>query len=235
MTEDRLELDHEFDLLINYDPNRWLEIPPRWDRESWQKADDWSRECAELLWQAFAQHPGKSGVAFLAGTLRCCADAFAPERFDTRVLLHIASPTALPLPLVASVEPASGARERTLRALVKADDPEAVEPPVVAAHHTKQLGDGLRAFRYVRQDDTSEVIAGITYAWRVHDVGADVTLWTATDDTGQIIRASQDIEELAHKLSVRVLDLEPESEASPGTAALRRRGLVADERGYRDA
>jgi len=43
-----------------------------------------------------------------------------------------------------------------------------------------------------------------------------VVLWTATNDTAQIIQAASDIEELAHKVSVAVWDLEPEDEAPPG-------------------
>ncbi|MFF1291897.1 MULTISPECIES: hypothetical protein [unclassified Streptomyces] len=213
MTENRGDLDHEFDLVIDYDPSLWLEIPPRWDEESWQDIGAWASECAELLWQSYAQDPGESGIPFLAGTLRRCADAFAPERFDMRALLHITSPTSMPLPVFAAVHPAAGNREATLRALIQADDPDAVEPPVVEAYQTEDLGEGLRALRYVRQDDAPEVLAGLRYAWRNDDIEADTVLWTATDDIAQVIQAAKDIEKLTHKILIRIWDLEPEDES----------------------
>ncbi|MFE9763211.1 hypothetical protein ACFYPC_01545 [Streptomyces sp. NPDC005808] len=215
MTEPLVELEHEFSLDIEYDPSRWLELPPRWDTEEWRDIDVWTRSCAELFWRSYGQDPGESGIAFLAGVLRRLAEAFAPEPFDTRVLLRMWEPTSMPLQVFSMVKPAQGDREETLRFLVGAEDPDAVEPPVVESFHTERLGAGLRTFRYLRQDDTPEVIASLRYAWRDEEVGADVVLWTATEDTARVIRAAQDIEELAHKVSVAVWDLEPEEGASP--------------------
>ncbi|MFJ8086341.1 hypothetical protein ACIQ6Y_38005 [Streptomyces sp. NPDC096205] len=216
MTDSPVELEHEFSPDIDYDPNRWLELPPRWDEE-WQDIDAWTRTCAGLFWRAHGLDPGESGIPFLADTLRRFAEAFAPEPFDTRVLLRMWEPTSMPLQLFATVKPAQGDREQTLRALVGAEDPDAVEPPVVESFRTELLGEGLRAFRYLRQSDAPEVLAALRYAWRDDELGADVLLWTATDDTAQIIRAASDIEELAHKVSVAVWDLEPEDDTSPDT------------------
>jgi hypothetical protein len=215
MTEPRVELEHEFSLDIDYDPSRWLELPPRWDTEEWQDIGAWALSCAELFWRSYARDPEESGIAFLAGRLRHFAEAFAPEPFDTRVLLRMWEPTTMPLQVCTMVKPAQGDREETLRFLVGAEDPDAVEPPVVESCRTDSLGVGLRAFRYLRQDDTPEVVAALRYAWRVEEVGADVVLWTATNDTAQVIRTAQDIEELAHTMSVAVWDLEPEDETSP--------------------
>ncbi|MFF3988991.1 hypothetical protein [Streptomyces sp. NPDC001601] len=204
MSEPRVELEHEFSLDIEYDPSRWLELPPRWDTVEWQDIDVWARECAGLFWRSYGESPGEDGIAFLAGRLRRFADAFAPEPFDTRVLLRMWEPTTMPLQVFTMVKPAQGDREETLRFIVGADDADAVEPPVVEPFRAELLGEGLRAFRYLRQDDTSEVVAALRYAWRDEEAGADVALWTATDDTAQIIRAAPDIDELAHTVSVAV-------------------------------
>ena len=217
MTEPLVELEHEFSLDIDYDPSRWLEIPPRWDTEEWQDIDVWARSCAELLWRSYGQDPGEPGISFLAGVLRRFAEAFAPEPFDTRVLLRMWEPNSMPLQVFSMVKPAQGDREETLRFLVGAEDPDAVEPPVVESFHAEHLGEGLRTFRYLRQDDTPEVIAALRYAWRDEEVGADVVLWTATDDTARVIRGAQEIEELAHRVSVAVWNLEPDDEESPDT------------------
>ncbi|MGW3287879.1 hypothetical protein ACWDR3_24940 [Streptomyces sp. NPDC001002] len=219
MTEPRVELEHEFSLDIDYDPSRWLELPPRWDTEEWQDIGVWAHTCAKLYWRAYEQDPEESGVLFLTGTLRRFAEAFAPEPFDTRVLLRMWEPTRMPLQVCTMVKPAQGDREETLRFLVGAEDPDAVEPPVVESARTEPLGEGLRAFRYLRYDDTPEVVAALRYAWRDDEVGADVVLWTATTDTAQVIRAAEDIEELGHTLSVAVWDLETEDGSSPDANA----------------
>lgn len=219
MIENWADPEHEFDLVIDYDPSLWLEIPPRWDEESWEDIGAWARDSARLMWQSHGGDPEESGIPFLAGTLSRCAEAFSPERFDTRVLLHVSSPTGMPLPVFTAVRPAAGDRAATLRALVRADDPSAVEPPVVEAYRREDLGEGLRALRYVRQDDAPEVLAGLSYAWRNEDIGTDTVLWTATDDVGQILRAAKDIEKLTGEILVRIWDREPEEERSVDTEA----------------
>ena len=100
MTEPQVELDHEFSLDIDFNTNRWLELPPRWDTEDWQDIDFWARDHAQLFWRFYGQDPGESGISFLAGTLRRLAESFSPEPFDTRVLLRMWEPTAMPLPLL---------------------------------------------------------------------------------------------------------------------------------------
>jgi|UniRef100_A0AAU3HYM2 hypothetical protein len=215
MTEGWVELEHEFSLDIAYDPSRWLELPPHWETEEWQDIGVWARDCSQLFWQSYGQSPGDCGIAFLADTLQRLAVAFAPESFDTRVVIRMWEPLTMPLLVIATVKPAQGYREETLRALVRAEDPEAVEPPVAEPFRAELLGEGLRAFRYVQQDDAPEVLAALRYAWRDEEVGADVVLWTASDDTAQIIRAVTDIEELTHKVSVAVWELEPEEGELP--------------------
>ncbi|MGW0737023.1 hypothetical protein [Streptomyces sp. NPDC002851] len=166
------------------------------------------------MWRSSAQDAGESGVQLLAGTLRRCADAFAPDDFATRALLHIQEPQAMPLPLFATVQPAYGEREEALRALVRAEDPDAVEPPVVEAHRAEFVGQGLRAFRSVRQDDDPELLAGLRYAWRDDEFAMDIVLWTATTDIGQIMQATDRIEQLTQKVAVRVRGPEPEGPAA---------------------
>ncbi|WP_369248908.1 hypothetical protein [Streptomyces sp. R41] len=153
---------------------------PRWDTEEWQDIDAWARSCAELFWRSYGQDPGESGIPFLADTLRRFAEAFAPEPFDTRVLLRMWEPTSMPLQVFTVVRPAQGDREEMVRFLVGAEDQDAIEPPVVESFHAELLGAGLRAFRYLRQEDTPEVLAALRSAWREKEVGAGVVLWTAT-------------------------------------------------------
>lgn len=57
-----------------------------------------------------------------------------------------------------------------------------------------------------------------------------MTLWTVTDDTGQIIRASQDIEELIHRIRVGFwMSAEQKAPASTSTEPLNGAGSSATE------
>ena len=149
----------EFSLDIAYNPSRWLELPPRWEAEGWQDIDVWARECAGLFWRAYGQDPGESGIALLAGTLRRFAEAFAPDAFDMRVLLRVWEPTSMPLQVFTHGHACARGPRGDTPLLVGADDPDAVEPPVVESFRTELLGERLRAFRYLRQDINAQVSA----------------------------------------------------------------------------
>jgi exopolyphosphatase/pppGpp-phosphohydrolase len=86
--------------------------------------------------------------------------------------------------------------------LTLADDPQAVEPPVVKRFAAKRLGEGLTSFRYMNQDASRHLLACARYAWRVDEHGADVVMWTATEDIARILRSTQDLEQLAHSLAI---------------------------------
>lgn len=186
----------------------WLEIPARWDEEEWRDIDGWARRAVRGgRWRERGTRRQDA-----AATLRSCAGAFAPERFDHRVFLHLETPgrrageAALPLPVSIEVTPADGEMSAALRARVGAQDPEAVEEPVVEAHRCPGLGEGLRALRYLCGDaEDPRVVAALRYAWRDHAHGADVTLATASHDIGRLLRTVGPIERLAGRLTLERL------------------------------
>jgi hypothetical protein len=184
----------------------WTVLPPRSDEdnpfEPWLDIATWCREEAEDLWEDRELDPGPNGVDFVAGTLVRCAEAFSPPGSDHWLFLHRDQPTDMPLPVCAAIGPASGPREETLRALTLADDPQAVEPPVVKRFKSEYLGEGLTTFRYVTEENSSRLLACARYAWRVEQYGADVVVWTATDDIARILQAAEDIENLARSLTI---------------------------------
>lgn len=107
-----------------------------------------------------------------------------------------------PLPVCATIGPSQGPREETLRALAEADDPNAIERPVVTSFRSERLGEGMTAFRYLQQDDSAHLLACVRYAWQVAEHGADVVMWTATDDVARLMSTSDDLEELARSLTI---------------------------------
>ncbi|MFJ3495613.1 hypothetical protein ACIPPJ_18770 [Streptomyces sp. NPDC086091] len=188
------------------DAEVWSVLPPRGGEsgpwEDWDDIGAWCREEAENLWLDHGSDPGPHGVDFVAGTLVRCAEAFSPPGTDHWLFLHHEHPTDLPLPVCVAVGRSAGPREETLRALAMADDPDAVEPPVVRRFGADRLGEGLSTFRYLNHADAPYLIASARYAWRVAEHDADVVMWTATDDTARIIAAAEDLERLAHALTL---------------------------------
>ncbi|MFF0204140.1 hypothetical protein [Streptomyces sp. NPDC005017] len=186
----------------------WVIIPPQSGPsapfEAWDDIRTWCRECAEDMWADRELDPGPNGVDFVGETLARCAEAFSPPGSDHWLFLHLDHPTDLPLPVCAAIGPANGPREETLRALTMAEDSDAVEPPVVKAFHSKWLGEGMTTFRYVTQETSPHVLACVRYAWRVEEHGADVVIWTATEDIARIMAAADDLEGLAKSLAVFV-------------------------------
>ncbi|MDT6986226.1 hypothetical protein ACFSUJ_19950 [Streptomyces lusitanus] len=186
----------------------WVIIPPRAGptapSDEWDDIDAWCLERAADLWGDRDLDPGPHGVGFVGGTLARCAKALCPPESTHWLFLHLDHPTDVPLPVCAAIGPAQGPRELTLRALTEADDPNAVEPPVVKSFHSLHLGDGMSTFRYVTQEDSPHVLACVRYAWQVAEHEADVLLWTATEDVARVLQAADDVEELACSLAIFV-------------------------------
>ncbi|MXM62450.1 hypothetical protein GR925_03040 [Streptomyces sp. HUCO-GS316] len=201
-------MQHFFAVIdIEYvDPYPWTVIPPRSSDlgpfEEWDDIGSWCREEAEDLWADRELDPGPNGIDFVARSLERCAEAFSPPGTDHWLFLHRDHPTDLPLPVFAAIGPASGPREGTLRALTLADDPNATKPPVVTPFQSERLGEGLSVFRYVRQEGFSQPLACLRYAWQVEEPGADIVIWTATEDVARLHQATADLEHLARSLAV---------------------------------
>ncbi|MFJ4832886.1 hypothetical protein ACIP79_23725 [Streptomyces sp. NPDC088747] len=186
----------------------WVIIPPRAGPsapfEEWDDIQTWCHDRAQDLWADRELDPGPNGVDFVGTTLASCAEALSPLGSEHWLFLHLDHPTDMPLPVCASIGPAAGPREETLRALTLADDPEAVEPPVVKPFKSERLGKGMTTFRYIQQDDSPRLLACVRYAWQVEEHGADVVMWTATDDVARLMTAGDDLEELGRSLAIWV-------------------------------
>jgi hypothetical protein len=186
----------------------WVIIPPRSGPsapfEEWDDIHTWCREYAEDIWADRGLDPGANGVEFLGKTLARCAEALCPPHSEHWLFLHVDQPTDMPLPVCVAIGPATAPRDETLRALTMADDPDAVEPPVVKTCRSDRLGEGMTTFRYVSQSDSPHVLACVRYAWQVAEHDAEVVIWTATDDIARVIAASEDVENLSKSLAIFV-------------------------------
>jgi hypothetical protein len=85
--------------------------------------------------------------------------------------------------------------------LANADDPEAVEPPIVEEFRTDALGAGLRTMRYLRMDDGA-VAGALNYAFRDEPLETDLRIFTACEDLARLQMAFSDIEELVRSARI---------------------------------
>jgi hypothetical protein len=126
--------------------------------------------------------------------------------------LQIPDPRLVPLPAYIANITAEGDREARLRMLSMADDPAAIEPPVVEEFTTEGMGTGLRVLRHFKLGDGADppddraggaegqIGVGLSYAWRSEQYATDVRLFSNADDWGRLQRAIPDLDALARSL-----------------------------------
>ena len=93
-----------------------------------------------------------------------------------------------------------GQDARMLLELSGATDPDVIRPPAVSAFTTKGLGTGLRTMRHKEADGT--VVAMLGFAFRSAEFETDVQVTAGTPDLRQLQKATRDIEDFIHGMSV---------------------------------
>lgn len=184
---------------LGYDRRVWIPCPPVFpegiDRDSW--AAGFARE----WWDGCGLKHSANDVALLSRLL----SEIHKSTFGTipchLAFVHLPDPRLLPLPIFLGIFESGGEREERLRLLTHADDPAAVEPPIVDEFRTDMLGSGLRVLRYLHLDDGA-LFAAMNYAWRSQEYETDLRLWVSTEDLGRLERATCDIDEFARTIRV---------------------------------
>jgi hypothetical protein len=185
-------------LSVEYAQNVWIPCPPAFpdgfDRDSWANL------FAEQWWAASGRKHGRREVKALARTLIDIREYAYSHLEMHRGFIHLPDLALVPLLVSFGNWEAVGDREAQLRILTHADDPEAVQPPLVEEFGTEQLGPGLKVLSYTRKDDT--VTGHLSYAWRSEEYATAVRMFTGSPDLGRLQRAVPDIEQLARGVSV---------------------------------
>ena len=120
-------------------------------------------------------------------------------------MIHLPNVDVAPLPVCVAVWQAVNDRETQLRELVHAEEPEAVETPLVEPVTTEQLGTGLQSQYLQRFAQGNELTGVVNYAWRVEELETDLRVFTACGDLGRFQAAMPDIDELGRNISVEPL------------------------------
>lgn len=190
---------------FDFDPAIWIELPAIWCEETWPDHRAWARDLAESCWGDFDVDPGEYEVDNLALTLALFAEKLQPDQVPGQhFFLHLPDPRMMPLHVSFDLWDAEGEREAALREMTNADDPDAVEPPVVETFTTEHLGEGLRTLRYCpfdpgpdRPPDPGALFASLNYAWRIDAYATDVRLASSCPDLARLIQIIDDIDTLA--------------------------------------
>ena len=185
---------------VGYDRNIWIPCPPGFPPDMSQQ--EWASGFARLWWDASSLRHGQREVDGLERALVYLHDNIYGHQPCHLVLIHLPDVQLAPLPLCFGIWQAIGERDSQLRILVHADDPAAVQAPMVEEIRTESLGTGLRCMYHQREQEGTGILAALDYAWRSEEYETDLRLFTSCPDLGRLQRAIPDIEELIRVITV---------------------------------
>ena len=185
---------------VDYDQTIWIPCPPSFGEH--MTAQEWAGGFAGLWWDASGLKHGKRQVKGLEKTLLEEQQSIYRLLPCHTALLHLPDVTLAPLPVCLAVWQAVGDRDSQLRELVRADEPAAVEAPLVEQVTTERLGTGLRCLYYQRASEGAGLIGALSYAWRCDELDTDLRVFTACPDLGRLERAMPDIDALIRAITI---------------------------------
>ena len=187
---------------VDFNRAVWIPCPPAFPPGDGRQA--WASLFAETWWQASGLKHGKRQVTALKRTLEGMHAYLYGESGIAchQALLHLPDPRLVPLPVYFAVFPADGDADTQLRALTRADAPDAVQPPIVEECTTQKLDTGLKVLCYTPGSEPSSLTALLSYAWRSERYETAVRMFTGSPDLGRLQAAMDDIDELAQAVDI---------------------------------
>jgi hypothetical protein len=189
---------------VQYDQQIWIPCPPVFPDGF--DLGSWASGYAEHWWQMSSREHGDREVKSLARVLAEMHEyAYAHLEMHNGVI-HLPDLGIVPLLVSFGVWEAVGDRTEQLRVLTHADDPGAMEPPLVDEFGTERLGRGIKTLSYTRKGGT--VTGHLNYAWRSEEHATALRVFTGSPDLGRLQRAIPDIEQMARGVTVIPVDYE---------------------------
>ena len=189
---------------IAYDKGIWIPCPAPDDGDQ-TRNERWARDYATVWWEVSGLRHGKKQVRNMEkGLLELQQGIYETQPCHSAVL-HMPNVNVVALPVMVATWEAVGDRDSQLRVLVHADEPDAVEAPLVEPFTAAKLGTGLKSQYLLRSREGSELTGVVNYAWRVEDMETDVRVFTACPDLGRLQSAMPDIDQLTSTISVEPL------------------------------
>jgi hypothetical protein len=184
---------------IGYEKTLWIPCLPAFPEG--YDCGRWASEFAQGWWDNSGQQYGPQDVERLTALLAEIHEGTFGHIPCHLAFIHLPDPRLMPLPIFVGIWESRGERDAQLRMLASADDPEAVELPIVEEFATDRLGVGLRTLRYLQMDE-GELYGSLSYAFRVERYETDLRLWTSAEDLGRLQRAIPDIDDFARAITV---------------------------------
>ena len=189
---------------IAYDKGIWIPCP---DPEflGAAKREKWAKDYATVWWEVSGFKHGKRQVKGLQQALLEIQRGIYATQPCHSVVINLPNVNVLPLPVMVATWEAVGDKDTQLRVLVHADEPEAVEAPLIEPFTAEKLGAGLKSQYLQRSSQGPDLTGVVNYAWRVEDMETDVRVFTACPDLGRLQAAMADIDQLTNTISVEPL------------------------------
>ena len=188
-------------IAVHYDIATWMSCPPAFP-EGFDRAK-WALTFAEAFSKRPGRHPSDREIKRLAGTLAQIHEySYGGNVACHLCFIHQPNPTLTPLPVYMAAWRPIGDRDEALRRLTNADDPAAVEPPVVQEFTARELGHGLKVLRFghlpARRYREPRLFGALNYAWRDDKLETDLRVFASTGDIGRLRLAIPDIDDLVN-------------------------------------
>lgn len=184
---------------VDYDQHIWIPCPPGFGPQ--MSKDEWASGFAEIWWDASGLKHNKRVVRLFAKMLLDAHKLIYTEQPCHLALIHIPDVRSGPLAVCFGIWEA-GSSGSQLRELVHADDPVAIEPPIVEEVWTENLGTGLKSMLYQRLGHGRGILGVLQYAWRSEEYETALHIYTACSDLGRLQRAIPDIDAMTKTITI---------------------------------
>jgi hypothetical protein len=173
---------------VDYDADLFIFLP-RPDEEP--DVAGWSRWAAHLWCESEGLDIPQEVEDSLADTLHLFATGDAGQPFNLR-FAYIPDLVRGAMPVMMAVGDAPGGVEENLRYFTGADDPTAVEPPILDRMELPTGDIALRTLKYLPGNDG--LVVALNYAWWASAGDAYVWVRTASPRPSDVIAAVEDID-----------------------------------------
>lgn len=189
---------------IAYDKEIWIPCPREFGPQ--MSRQEWANGFATIWWEASGFKVGKRELKRRIAGLEQALLVLQQGIYETQpchsAVIYLPNVDVNPIPVMVAAWDAVNDEETQLRMLVHADEPEAVETPLVEPFAAEKLGTGLKSEYLQRSKLGPDVTGVVNYAWRVPELETDVRVFTATPDLGRLQAAMPDIDQLTNTISV---------------------------------
>lgn len=159
-------------------PYQWVGVPETFPYEQWDTAEQWGAELAQTLGEDFAE-PQSDQLQRLGSYLATVAES--RDKTETSRLFVSVDDWGGPAYIAELVIiPRSLAGDATLEQLAGADDPDAVEAPIIEAFVAESGAEGVRSVRYLNPPGLDGLLVRADFVWPTDE--GFVRLFTAQFD-----------------------------------------------------